>query len=336
MDRFAIFVTGAAILALQLIASRIMAPFFGVSLYIWTGILSITLLCLAVGYYAGGLYSRNRPKERLHAVFYFIPALSSVALLTSALVYPITLGSLARISLLGGTFVSSIILLSAPLVAMSALNPILVAIERSATENQGDAGAGWVFFVSTIGSVFGVIVAAFCLIPNFSSQLSILMIAATLGILTLGGVTVHRNLPRRSRVTGSVLAGLGVIGSAIIAGSHIAANPSQIGDVPISNSWTVVARYPSAFGSLKVVDVPLDEVVDDAAPTQTEGGGVRVMVNDGIFQDGIFADGRSAFLFPYMLETVATNLVPEFEAGSSSRTRGRIHSPLFCPTGRAG
>ena len=35
------------------------------------------------------------------------------------------------------------------------------------------------------------------------------------------------------------------------------------------------------------------------------------MVNDGIFQDGILADGRSAFLFPYMLETVATNLVPE-------------------------
>ena len=80
---------------------------------------------------------------------------------------------------------------------MSALNPILVAIERSATENQGDAGAGWVFFVSTIGSVFGVIVAAFCLISYFSNQLSMLMIAATLGILTLGGVTVHRNLPRR-------------------------------------------------------------------------------------------------------------------------------------------
>ena len=51
MGRFAILVTGAAILAVQLIASRIMGAFFGVSLYIWTGILSITLLCLAVGYY---------------------------------------------------------------------------------------------------------------------------------------------------------------------------------------------------------------------------------------------------------------------------------------------
>ena len=45
-----IFVSGAAILALELLASRIMMPFFGVSLYIWTGILSITLVALALGY----------------------------------------------------------------------------------------------------------------------------------------------------------------------------------------------------------------------------------------------------------------------------------------------
>ena len=39
-----VFVTGGAILALELLASRIMTPYFGVSLYIWTGILSITLV----------------------------------------------------------------------------------------------------------------------------------------------------------------------------------------------------------------------------------------------------------------------------------------------------
>ena len=44
-----IFVSGGAILALELLASRIMTPYFGVSLYIWTGILSITLISLALG-----------------------------------------------------------------------------------------------------------------------------------------------------------------------------------------------------------------------------------------------------------------------------------------------
>ncbi len=36
--------TGGAILALEVLASRIMTPYFGVSLLIWTSILSTTLV----------------------------------------------------------------------------------------------------------------------------------------------------------------------------------------------------------------------------------------------------------------------------------------------------
>ena len=43
-----IFATGAVTLSLEVLASRIMTPYFGVSLYIWAGILSITLAFLAV------------------------------------------------------------------------------------------------------------------------------------------------------------------------------------------------------------------------------------------------------------------------------------------------
>jgi hypothetical protein len=56
-----IFITGAAILALELLASRILTPYFGVSIFIWTGILSITLVALAAGYWAGG---RRPPGSR--------------------------------------------------------------------------------------------------------------------------------------------------------------------------------------------------------------------------------------------------------------------------------
>src|SRR5918999_1399501 len=64
-----IFVSGAAILALELLASRIMTPYFGVSLYIWTGILSITLVSLALGYWLGGKLAASRtsgPKGAPH------------------------------------------------------------------------------------------------------------------------------------------------------------------------------------------------------------------------------------------------------------------------------
>ena len=62
-----IFTTGGAILALELLASRIMTPYFGVSLFIWSGILSITLVSLALGYWWGGRLAAGRHGQALSA-----------------------------------------------------------------------------------------------------------------------------------------------------------------------------------------------------------------------------------------------------------------------------
>ena len=163
-----IFISGGAILALELLASRIMTPYFGVSLHIWTGILSITLIALALGYWWGGrLASAGRADgagtARLLRLYATMPAIAAIAVMAACLVYPYAFAPLARASLLGGAFAACMVLLFVPLVAASAMNPLLVAIllEREKTGRTGDAGAGKVFFVSTIGSVAGVIVTAF-------------------------------------------------------------------------------------------------------------------------------------------------------------------------------
>ena len=72
-----IFISGGAILALELLASRIMTPYFGVSLYIWTGILSITLISLAFGYWWGGRLAggaKAPTPQRLALLFSITPA----------------------------------------------------------------------------------------------------------------------------------------------------------------------------------------------------------------------------------------------------------------------
>src|SRR5688572_22171494 len=85
-----IFLTGAAILALELLASRIMTPYFGVSLYIWTGILSITLISLALGYWAGGKLARGRASQmptlgRLAHLYVVMPAVGALATVVACL-----------------------------------------------------------------------------------------------------------------------------------------------------------------------------------------------------------------------------------------------------------
>ena len=105
-----IFVTGGATLAMELLASRVMTPYFGVSLYIWTGILSITLVALALGYWAGGrlaasLSAGARP-ERLYTAFLLMPALSALSLVGVCLVYPHVFPVLAAQDLMMGSFVA--------------------------------------------------------------------------------------------------------------------------------------------------------------------------------------------------------------------------------------
>src|SRR5512139_3516627 len=103
-----IFVSGAATLALELLASRVMTPYFGVSLYIWTGILSITLVALAVGYWWGGrLATRLSATPRaggLASAFLIMPAVSALSIVVSCLAYPHVFPLLAGKDLVFGAF----------------------------------------------------------------------------------------------------------------------------------------------------------------------------------------------------------------------------------------
>src|SRR5580765_3575714 len=90
-----IFLTGAATLALEVLASRVLTPYFGVSLYIWTGILSVTLTFLAVGYALGGRVARRLQGDALRAAYFGAPAVSALAIVVACLVYPWVFRSLA-------------------------------------------------------------------------------------------------------------------------------------------------------------------------------------------------------------------------------------------------
>ena len=73
-----IFITGGVILSLELIASRILAPFFGVSLYIWTAILSVTLAFLALGYQFGGWMTLKVEEKHHESLLLSLPILSAL------------------------------------------------------------------------------------------------------------------------------------------------------------------------------------------------------------------------------------------------------------------
>src|SRR5512146_1533924 len=60
-----VFITGAAVMAIEIVGTRLIGPVFGVGLFVWSALLAVTLASLAAGYYAGGVLADKHHDARL-------------------------------------------------------------------------------------------------------------------------------------------------------------------------------------------------------------------------------------------------------------------------------
>ncbi len=294
-----LFLSGASVLALELLASRIMTPYFGVSLYIWTGILSITLIALALGYWAGGRFAAGRRATgnlaRLTLLFAVMPAVASLAIAAACLAYPWFFPKLASADLVLGAFVACLILLFVPLFAASAMNPLLVAILMARGRGRpADAGAGNVFFVSTLGSVGGVLATGFGLIHflnNFSATLAVALLLALLPLAVAARPPAPQAVRLRLGIAGAV--------ATLVAGLMLWQADAYTGRmwpaVYGGKIWRVEASFRSLFGTVKILR------------SDPDGSGLysRIYFQDGLVQNTVASNGRSLSFYTYALEALA-------------------------------
>ena len=294
-----LFLSGASVLALELLASRIMTPYFGVSLYIWTGILTITLVALALGYWAGGRLAAGKRTSgslaRLTLLFASMPAAASFAIAAACLAYPWLFPQLAGANLVLGAFAACFALLFVPLFAASAMNPLLVAIllARGGTR-PGDAGAGKVFFVSTLGSVAGVLATGFGLIhylTNFSATLAVALLMALLSVVAAARPPV----PLAHRVRLGLTGGAATLVAGLMLWQADAYTGRMWPAVYGGRVWQIEASFRSHFGTVKILRSGSDD----------SGRFARIYFQDGLVQNTVASDGRSLSFYTYALEALA-------------------------------
>ena len=75
------FFGSACLLALELVAFRILAPVIGVSLYTWTSVIGVTLAGISLGNFIGGRLADARPGRRMLSYQYLAGAIACAIVL---------------------------------------------------------------------------------------------------------------------------------------------------------------------------------------------------------------------------------------------------------------
>ncbi len=160
---FIVFISGGVLMSLEIAGSRILAPYFGNSIFVWGSLISVVLTALSLGYYWGGKLSPRNPTLLGLLILLLIPGLF-ISLLP--FVYP-----QVNLWIAGADFgnrmnplIASALFFLPPGIFLGTVSPYAVRL-RATTQNTVSNTAGTLYALSTCGSIFGTLVTAFYLIP---------------------------------------------------------------------------------------------------------------------------------------------------------------------------
>src|SRR5258708_13722843 len=141
-------VTGAAIMVVEILGAKMLSPFVGLSLFVWTAQLAVTLVALACGYYAGGrLADRSQRLPRLYGA---ILVAAAYLALTVLICEPVAYWAL-DFSLPTGSLMASAILFFVPLALLAMTGPFLIRVITSSLAGVG-GNVGRLTSITTLGS----------------------------------------------------------------------------------------------------------------------------------------------------------------------------------------
>jgi predicted membrane-bound spermidine synthase len=186
-----ISVSGASVLAIEILGTRIIGPYYGVNLFLWSALIGVTLAALSVGYVIGGTWADRKPAfSRL--AWILVAAGIWIALL------PLMKGPVAAAARPVGhraaLLIASFVLFFPPLAVLGMVSPYALRL-RARTVGEIGRSAGDLYAISTLASVAAALLTGFVLIPSFGVSgltAAIGIVLAATGILGLTAAAERR------------------------------------------------------------------------------------------------------------------------------------------------
>lgn len=275
---------GAMVMVVQVLGSRVIGPFFGVSLFVWTALIAVTLIALAAGYALGGRFADRHPDP---AWLYGLITVAGVLVVLVPLMKPLVIPFTEPLGLRAGTLLSALLLFSPSLFLLGCVSPYVVRIAAREIAGLGRT-VGLLYAVSTAGSFVGTVATGFYLIAFIGVTKAFYLAGFTLCVLGAGYFLLFR------RRVAPLLAAL----PALLAWGYQAPLPQA--RMPDGTVVQLIDSVDSHNGSVKVVEY--------------RGAGIttREMLIDGLIQGGIdTADGSSVYEYAYLLDHLSRRAAPQ-------------------------
>jgi spermidine synthase len=167
----------------ELVGSRVLGPYFGTSIFVWTSLIGIILGSLSLGYYFGGKIADKKPSFEILALIIFLAAIF-IGLTTFLKDFLLVNLQAQFTDTKTASVIASIFLFLPASVLLGMVSPYAVKLKMQNLNTSGST-VGNLYAISTMGSIFGTFLCGFYLIPKFGTNNLLIILSITLIVVSL-------------------------------------------------------------------------------------------------------------------------------------------------------
>lgn len=309
-------------LGVELSASRLLDPFFGNSMVIWSAIIGLILLYLTAGYFIGGRWADRDPRpSTLFQITAWGAFLVGIVPFIAAPVLRWSIAGFADydVAILAGSLIGVLILFSLPITLLGTVSPFAIRLTLEDVAHGGHT-AGTIYALSTLGSLVGTFLPPLLLIPNIGTRLTFFTFALLLLLVSLGGLWItRRRLAFFYAAMPLILTGMTLLWSG----------------GPIKPAPGLVYETESRYNYIQVIEQPVPGEGKWRGLLLNEGQGIHSLYNPDYYDFPLVEGVWDYFLIipffndpPVSRDDVQSLLVIGSAAGTITKAYSRIYRPM--------
>lgn len=185
-----VFISGAIVMVYELVGSRLISPYVGTSIYVWSSLIGVILGALSLGYYLGGkLADKKAHWHYFSGILFFAAVFVGLTVFTHHIVLEAV--ALFNIRSEYTALMASLFLFAPASIMLGMISPFSVKLRMSSLDSSAST-VGSLYAISTIGSIAGTFSAGFFIIPFFgTTKILFSMTAVLFGLSLLASTKIY-------------------------------------------------------------------------------------------------------------------------------------------------